>query len=198
MGMKHFTLFLTLFLLYATCISAQEHDSLPKTVPGRILDGDTVPFIEIGSVNVYPPYEFRNQRQQVRYTRLVYNIRKVYPYARLAGEKLDSFRLAMDTLTTEKDRKLFAWKAQKELEDQFGDQIRELTFSQGKILIKLIYRQTGNTSYEIVRELRGKFSAFIWQTLANLFGYDLKTGYYPEGEDRPIEEIVLLIDQGYF
>lgn len=190
-----------LFFLILTNLSglfAQEPDTLPKVVPGKIIDGDTVPLVEVKSVYISPPYKFKNRRQEHRFTRLVYNIKKVYPYAKLAGEKLKEFQLIMDTITNERDKKQFAKEAQKRLEDEFGDDIRDLTFSQGKILIKLIYRQTGNSSFEIVRELRGKFTAFIWQTIASLFGYDLKNGYDPNGEDRQIEEVILLIDQGYF
>ncbi len=196
--MNRFTLFFFLILIASPRLQAQEPDTLPKVVPGKIIDGDTVPLVEVKSVYVYPPYEFKNRRQQVRYSRLVYNIQKVYPYAKLAGEKLKELQLVMDTISNGKEKKKFAKEAEKQLEDEFGDDIRDLNFSQGKILVKLIYRQTGNSSFEIVQELRGKFTAFIWQTLATIFGYDLKVGYDPEGEDRQIEEIILLIDQGYF
>ncbi|MBE0646724.1 MAG: DUF4294 domain-containing protein [Bacteroidales bacterium] len=196
--MNKFTLLFFFLLFPAAGTLAQEADTLPKVVPGQILDGDTVPLVQVKSTYVYPPYEFKNRRQEHRYSRLVYNIQKVYPYAKLAGEKLLEFQLVMDTITNERDRKRYAKEAEKKLEDQFGDDIRDLTFSQGKILVKLIYRQTGNSSFEIVKELRGKFTAFVWQTLASLFGYDLKTGYDPNGEDRQIEEIIILIDQGYF
>ncbi len=198
MLMNRFTLFLFLLLISSSGLQAQEPDTLPKVVPGKILDGDTVPLVEIKSVFVYPPFEFKNRRQEHRYSRLVYNIQKVYPYAKLAGQKLDEFQLIFDTITNERERKKFAKEAEKQLEDQFGDDLRDLTFSQGKILLKLIYRQTGNSSFEIVQELRGKFTAFVWQTLATIFGYDLKIGYDPTGEDRQIEEIIILIDQGYF
>jgi len=87
-------------------------------------------------------------------------------------------------------------KAEKELEAQFGDEIKDLSFSQGKILIKLIYRETGNSTFDIVKELRGGFTAFVWQTLARIFGYDLKTDYEPGGSDQAIEQIVLMIDAG--
>ena len=87
-------------------------------------------------------------------------------------------------------------KAEKELELQFGDELKDLTFSQCKILIKLIYRETGNSTFDIVKQLRGKFTAFIWQTLARLFGYDLKTDYDPGGTDQAIEQIVLMIEAG--
>ncbi|NQV03145.1 MAG: DUF4294 domain-containing protein [Bacteroidia bacterium] len=196
--MNRFTLFFLLILIVSFGLQAQESDSVPKVVPGKILDGDTVPLVEVKSVYVYPPYEFKNRRHKVRYSKLVYNIQKVYPYAKLAGVKLMEFKCVLDTITNERAQKRYAKQAEKQLEEEFGKDIRNLTFSQGKILVKLIYRQTGNTSFEIVRELRGKFTAFIWQTMATIFGYNLKTGYDPEGEDRQIEEIILLIDHGYF
>ncbi|MBL7137496.1 MAG: DUF4294 domain-containing protein [Bacteroidales bacterium] len=198
--MNKFTLFFLFFLilLALTHLQAQEPDTLPKVVPGKIIDGDTVPLVEVKSITVYPPYEFKNRRHQVRYSKLVYNIQKVYPYAKQAGEKLEEFQRVLDTITNEREQRKYAKLAEKQLEEEFGEDIRNLTFSQGKILIKLIYRQTGSSSFEIVKELRGKFTAFIWQTLATIFGYDLKAGYDPEGEDRQIEEIILLIDQGYF
>ena len=87
-------------------------------------------------------------------------------------------------------------KAEDELESQFGDEIRDLTFSQGKILLKLIYRETGSSSFDIVKELRGNFTAFIWQMLARVFGYDLKVTYDPAGDDQTIERIVLMIESG--
>jgi len=87
-------------------------------------------------------------------------------------------------------------KAEKELEAQFGDEVRDLSYSQGKILIKLIYRETGNSSYDIVKDLRGGFRAFIWQTVAVIFGYNLKTNYDPTGEDQAIERIIIMIEAG--
>jgi len=196
--MKRFTtvVFFTCFFLQP--LIAQEPDSIPKIVPGKIIDGDTVPLVEVKTAYVYPPYEFKRKRHRIRYSKLVYNIRKVYPYAKLAAIKLAEYQKVIDTITTKKGRKVFARQAENTLQEEFGQEIRKLTFSQGKILIKLIYRETGNSSYELVRELRGKFTAFIWQTLATLFGYNLKTGYDPNGEDRQIEEIILLIDEGYF
>lgn len=185
-------------LLLCTAVMAQQPDTLPKTVPAIILEGDTLPLVEVKSSQIYPPAEFKNNRQRKQYSRLVYNVQIVYPFARLAAKKLVEYQQVLDTITSEKERKLFTKEAEKLLQAEFEDDIRDLTFSQGKILIKLIYRETGNSSFEIVQELRGKFTAFIWQTLARLFGYNLKQGYDPQGEDREIEEIILLINEGYF
>ena len=137
-----------------------------------------------------------NKRASARYDKLVYNVKKVYPYAKLAGKQLAIYKEILDTIPTESARKIFMKKAEKELELKFGDELKDLTFSQGKILIKLIYRETGNSTFDIVRQLRGNFTAFIWQTLARLFGYDLKADYDPGGSDQAIEQIVLMIEAG--
>ena len=162
----------------------------------QIIDGDTVVSIDVKPVIIFPPIKVENKRATIRYDRLVYNVKKVYPYARLAGQKLKIYKTILDTIPTEKARKSFIKKAEKELENQFGAEIKDLSYSQGKILIKLIYRETGNSTFDIVKELRGGFSAFIWQTLARLFGYDLKTDYDPGGSDQAIEQIVLMIEAG--
>ena len=164
--------------------------------PTQIIDGDTVVLIDVKPVIIFPPVKVETRRATVRYDRLVYNVKKVYPYARLAGQKLKLYKAILDTIPTEKARKSFIKKAEKELENQFGAEIKDLSYSQGKILIKLIYRETGNSTFDIVKELRGGFSAFIWQTMARIFGYDLKTNYDPEGSDQAIEQIVLMINAG--
>ena len=168
----------------------------PIVVPGKIIDGDTVPYVDLRAYTVIPPVKFDNYNELLKYQKLVYRVRKVYPYAKLAGKKLKEFEAIMDTIQTKKGKKQFVKKAEKELEAQFGEEIKNLSFSQGKILIKLIYRETGNSTYDIVKELRGGFTAFIWQTMAGLFGYDLKTSYDPENEDQMIEQIVQMIDAG--
>ena len=150
----------------------------------------------MNAIIVLPPGQEVDNKELIKYQRLVYNIRKVYPYAKLAAAKLTEYKKILDTIPSEKKRKVFIKKAQKELEARFGEEVKNLSFSQGKILIKLIYRQTGNSTFDIVKELRGSFSAFIWQTMARLFGYDLKAPYDPEGEDQAIEKIVRMIDAG--
>ena len=168
----------------------------PIIVPGKIIDGDTIPYVDLNAITVFPQATFNNYNELLKYEKLVYRVRKVYPYAKLAARKLELYKKILDTIPTPRARKLFIKKAQKELEAQFGGEIKNLSFSQGKILIKLIYRETGNSTFDIVKELRGGFSAFIWQTMASLFGYDLKTTYDPENEDQMIEKIVQMIDAG--
>jgi len=171
-------------------------DTVKITLPVKIVNGDTLPAVDLNGVVIFPRGKSENKREAARYDRFVYNIKIVYPYAKLAGIKLVQIKAVLDTLKNERLRKAFLKKSEKELDAQFGDQIRDMTYSQGKILIKLIYRQTGSSTFVIVKDLKGGFNAFIWQTFARLFGYDLKTIYNPKGEDEPIERIVQMIDAG--
>jgi hypothetical protein len=187
---------LLIILFFSYRILAFSQDTT-KTVPStQIIDGDTVAMVDVRAVVIFPPVPVQGKRAAARYDKLVYNVKKVYPYAKMAGKQLALYKDILDTIPSEKEQKLFMKKAEKELEKQFGDELKELTFSQGKILIKLIYRETGNSTFDIVRQLRGKFTAFIWQTMAKIFGYDLKTDYDPGGSDQAIEQIVLMIEAG--
>ena len=182
--------------LLACRISALSQDTTKAVQSTQIIDGDTIASVDVKPVVIFPPVVMSNKRASARYDKLVYNVKKVYPYAKLAGKQLAIYKEILDTIPTESARKIFMKKAEKELELKFGDELKDLTFSQGKILIKLIYRETGNSTFDIVRQLRGKFTAFIWQTLARLFGYDLKADYDPGGSDQAIEQIVLMIEAG--
>jgi len=193
--MRKSIVFSVLFIILA--VHAHSQDTLRSiVVPGKIINGDTIPFIDLSSTDIFPKIDIRNSKELLRYDRLVYNVRIVYPYAKLAAAKLREYRDKLDSIPTAKGRRIFIRHAQKELEDQFGDKLKAMTFTQGKILIKLIYRETGNSTFDIVKELRGSFNAFIWQTMAKIFGYDLHTPYDPKGDDQAIERIVQMIDSG--
>ncbi len=100
-------------------------------------------------------------------------------------------------LKTEKEKKAYIDQVEKDLFSEFEDDLRGLTITQGRILIKLVDRETGDTSYNLIRELKGSFPAFFWQSIARIFGSNLKAEYDPMGEDAQIEEIVRLIEMGY-
>lgn len=188
--------FILALLFICSSSYAFSQDTTQALPSGKVVEGDTLTMVDVSPVIIFPAFVPQTKRQAVRYDRLVYNVKKVYPYAKLAGQKLREFEKILDTIPGEKARKIFLKKAQKQLEDQFGDELKELTFNQGKILIKLVYRETGNTTYDLVKELRGGFTAFIFQTLATLFGYNLKSEYDPEGTDQAIEQIVVMIEAG--
>lgn len=161
----------------------------------KIVDGDTIPMMDLPVVRIKGYIIYRTPADQRRFDRLVRNVKKVYPYAKLAGIKLQHYDSLMAGLTEKEQRKLYK-RAEDELKSEFGEELKSLTFSQGRILLKLVDRETGTPTYHIVRELRGSFVAFFWQNLSRLFGYNLKEKYDPEGKDKDIETIVLMIENG--
>ena len=162
----------------------------------EIFHGDTFPVKYMPFVDIIAEQPNRTRVQQKRFNRLQYNVKKMYPYAKLAGSLLIKYQDEIAEAETEKERKKYYKKIEDQLKEEFEGEIREMNSTQGRILIKLIDRETGNTSYAIVQEFRGNFSAFFWQSLSRMFGQDLKSNYDPKGADREIENIVQLIEAG--
>jgi len=172
------------------------HDDEGFHCSSIIVDGDTIPVMYFDEVYIWGNKSFRNSAESRQWERLVRNVKKAYPYAKLAGIKFNEYSQKMAGITNEKVKKNMMKQAEDELQAQFGNELKDLTFSQGKILIKLIDRQTSNCSYEIVQEFRGRFRAFFYQSFARIFGYNLKIKYDPLGADADIERIVLMIENG--
>lgn len=189
--------FALLSIIFGKEAKSQElADSINLILQHRIIKNDTLPHVNLQEVPVIPPYKFKNKRHKRRYGKLVRNIKKVLPYARSAGEKVNTINNHLATLSTEKEKKSYLKEAEKELFDEFEKPLRKLTFSQGRLLIKLINRETGNTTYELIKQYKGGVTAFFWQGIARLFGSNLKSEYDKEGDDLMIEHIILLIDNG--
>ncbi|MDD3637768.1 MAG: DUF4294 domain-containing protein [Bacteroidales bacterium] len=165
-------------------------------VLAKIEHGDTTLIMTLPEVNVYALRLFDSRRDIRKVERLIYHVKKAYPYAKLAGIKLREYDKQLVNAKNDRERRRIMRKAEKELNEEFGGDLRNLTFTQGKILLKLIDRETGNTSYNLVKELRGGFTAFFYQGFARIWGYNLKSDYDPEGEDELIETIVTLIERG--
>jgi len=138
----------------------------------------------------------RSEEYQRKWDLLMKRVVKVYPYAKVAGELMRAYDRQLSELTTKKDRKAYLNMAEEELKREFEGEIRDMTVREGYILIKLIDRETGDTSYELIKQLKGGFTAFMWQTVARIFGSNLKENYDSEGEDQMIEEIVAMIEAG--
>ncbi len=164
----------------------------------EVIDGDTIPSIRLPEVWVYADYLYKNKKQYDAWSRTKYNVKKVYPYAILAAAKLKEYDLILQKMPNEKQRKAYMKIVEKELRAEFEDPLKNLTVTQGKILLKLIDRETGNTSYHLVKDLRGGFQAFMWQSLARLFGSNMKSEYDPEGEDIMIERAIKLVESGQY
>ena len=148
-----------------------------------VIDGDTVVLIQLS-----PSFVFRKAVDTRRFARLIYNLKRVYPIAKEANATLHAMEAHMETLATKREKQIFV----KEMERA----LKKMTLSQGKLLIKLIDRETDQTSYELVKELRGGFRAFFWQSIARLFGANLKDTYDKEGEDMMVEELIWLYEAG--
>ncbi|MDR4988370.1 MAG: DUF4294 domain-containing protein [Bacteroidales bacterium] len=166
------------------------------TMAARVTGTDTILVVELQPVDVVAPREFRNRREARRFDRLARNVKTVYPLVRIGGLMFEDYVTRLEAIEDERERKRFLNQAEKEVREHFEADLRRLTFSQGHILIKLIDREIQRTSYDLLREFRGSFSAVFWQSLGRLFGYNLRTEYDPEGEDAEIEEIIRLIEAG--
>ena len=162
----------------------------------KIVNNDTIPMVHLPEVPIYAMRLFDSRRDIRRIEKLIYNVKKTYPYARLAGIKLREYNTMLLEATSDKERRRIMKKAEDEINEQFGPELRDLTFTQGKILIKLIDRETKATSYTLLKDLRGGFTAFFYQGFARIWGYNLKTKYDPSGEDDLIETIVVMIENG--
>ena len=185
-----------LFLLsgITVFVSAQENQS--KILPARIIDGDTIPYVRLREVEVYALKIPRTHKGRKKLTKLVKNVKRVYPYAKMAGIQLRRYDEQLQRASNDRERRKIMKEAEKEIKERYSGELRKMNFSQGKILIKLIDRETGETSYNLVQALRGNFTAFFYQAFARLWGYNLKVNYDPEGEDKQIETIVKLIERG--
>jgi hypothetical protein len=159
-------------------------------------NGDTVLTSNIKEVVIYPKPKFSSKRDMRRYERLIRNVLKVYPYAKMAGEKYRIVSAHLLTLKTEKEKRAYINEVETEIKDKYEDDLKELTITQGRILLKLIDRETSETSYEILEDYKSTFSAIFWQTLARIFGHNLKAKFDPLGEDKLLNEIVIQIENG--
>jgi hypothetical protein len=135
---------------------------------------------------------FRNEEQRKKYELLKYRVKKVYPYAKLAADKLYQIERTLDTLPNNRQKKRYTKKVQEEAEARFTDELKKLSRSQGKILIKLIYRQTGDSAYDLVKNLRSGWRAFWYNNTAWFYDLSLKSVYNPleVEEDFWIEDIL--------
>jgi hypothetical protein len=190
---KYFFILSFLFGLSYLLKSQEINHIVTKTI---IIQGDTMPIFSLREVEVVSLEIPKTKKGKRRLTKLVENVKKVYPYAKLAGIQLNKYEDMLLAAETDKERRQIMKQAEQEIKEEYGDELKNLTFTQGKILIKLLDRETGESSFELVQELRGKFTAFWYQAFAKLWGYNLKVKYDPEGEDIQIETIVRLIERG--
>jgi len=201
---------LTLFVLFLvlTCVAQSknkadqmaEMDS-PTFVPtvrvGKVLEnGDSIQYMEMNNVYVFPPIEFSSKKQQGAYMRLVKNVKTVLPIAKEANQIMMETAEYLETLPTKQAREEHMKRVEKSIMQEYKPRMKKLTYSQGKLLIKLIYRESHSSGYELIQAFLGPVRAGFYQAFAWAFGASLKKQYDPEGVDRLTERVVLMVEAG--
>jgi len=168
---------------------ASTANTKPVMLPTTVVNGERIPWILLREVVITDTRIFKTPADRARYNRLKYNVLKVLPYAKFAEDRYDRLQRELAVTSGKKEQKRLIKTCEKEIKTMFNREIKKMSISQGEILIKLIDRQTGNSSYELVRDLRGGVSAFFYQSVAKIFGHDLKNTYDPD-QEREIEYII--------
>ena len=190
---------LTLFALFLSFQSVLAQDKQSRggyLVPVCIYEGDTIPCVQLPTVYIFKPLKFKNDKERMEYYRLVRNVKTVYPIAREINRTILETYEYLQTLPNEKARQKHIKRVEKGLKDQYTPRMKKLSFAQGKLLIKLVDRQSNQTSFELVKAFMGPFKAGFYQTFAALFGASLKKEYDPNGEDKLTERVVILVENG--
>lgn len=191
---------ITIFFCFAvSTLNAQTEgkvrkDTLLRTV---VVNGDTLPHIDLKEVPILPARVFKNRFQERQYWRLVYNLKKVLPYSKIVAATVNEVEFKLGNAKSDKERRKYMKSLEDSLWKQYEGDLRQMTITQGKLLFKLVDRETSNSTYYWIDSYRGSVSAFFWQGVARLFGSNLKSQYDPKGEDQLIEQIITYIERGY-
>ena len=196
--MRKLIFVLCLLLLFPVIARSQDQQEKPKTyidVAG-IYEGDTIAWFQLRPVHIFGRIKFKNNKERQAYSKLVRDVKKAYPYARMiSGSIIETYEY-METFQTEKEKQKYLEDVQKFMMEEYKPQMKKMTKAQGKILVKLVDRECNTSSYNIVKALVGSFKAGVFNAFASLFGNSLKEKYDPDGKDAAIEAIVLQIEQG--
>ncbi|MEO7766074.1 MAG: DUF4294 domain-containing protein [Ferruginibacter sp.] len=162
-----------------------------------IYNGDTIEAKTLPALGLYSRLTPKQMSDRAKWTRLRNAIYVTYPYARRAGAVMNDINAHLTVINTKEDRKKYIQTREKELKKEFTDPLTNLSIYQGKVLMKLINRQTGNNCYEIIKEYKGAFTARIYQTVAFFFTTNLKQPYDKSGDDAEMEKIVQEVERMY-
>lgn len=194
---------LIMFLLFGSqkCFAQQQpkQPDAQKNIyltPMCVYEGDTIPYVKLPNVYIFKPLKFKNKRELAKYQKLVRDVKKVLPIAKEVKLAMIETYEYIITLPNDKARRKHIKAVEKSVKEQYTPRMKKLTFAQGKLLIKLIDRQTHSTGYELVKAFMGPFKAGFYQTFAALFGASLKKEYDPTGEDALTERVILMVESG--
>ncbi|WP_412465700.1 DUF4294 domain-containing protein [Pedobacter sp. KLB.chiD] len=190
--------FLCIVMIYGVSLQAQEPTApvFPKLGKSDTIkvastndNGVMIPWMQLNEVNIYAARIWKSPAEQAAYNRLRYNVLKVMPYALFAKRRYEQLEQDLAKTSEKKEQKQLVKQCDKEIKDMFNREIKELTITQGQILTKLIDRELGRTTYDIVKQTKGGFAAFSYQIVARVVGHNLKSTYDPN-TDRDIESII--------
>lgn len=169
----------------------------PMVKVGKVLiDGDSIQFMELNPIYVYPPVELKTQKERKKYDQLVRNVKKVLPIAKEANAIIIETYEYLQTLPNKKAKDAHMKLVEKDIKKKYTPRMKKLTYSQGKLLIKLIYRECNSSSYNLIQAFLGPVKAGFYQAFAWAFGASLKKDYDAEGVDRLTERVVLMVEAG--
>lgn len=174
----------------------QPEKKTEKTTFAEVINGDTVPVAVLGSVFSFPKENFKTASEERYYWKLVRDVKIVYPLSRIVYFTLLETMDYIKTLPDPKDRERHLRRMEKDLVKEYEPVLRKMTYTQGKILLKLINRECSSSPYDLIKAYRGSFTASFWQGVAKFFHTDLKSGYDPTSRDFTLERIVIKIEQG--
>lgn len=203
---------MTVMLLFTACMTAAAQDDVtsddnevgsdsPVFVPmvkvGKALvDNDSIQYVELNTLYVYPKLTFKNEKQRQAYNRLVANIKKVLPIAKEVNSIIVETYEYLQTLPDKKSKDEHMKRVEKGIRKEYTPRMKKLTYSQGKLLIKLVYRECNSSSYQLIQAFLGPIRAGFYQAFASLFGASLTKKYDPEGVDKYTERIVRQVEAG--
>ncbi|MBR3565304.1 MAG: DUF4294 domain-containing protein [Paludibacteraceae bacterium] len=162
-----------------------------------VVDGDTLYLAYLREVYVYPPLRFKNKKQEKFYWKTVRDVKKTLPYAKMIMKEIETTDALLATMNARQQRKY--WKTyEKQLFRKYEDDFKDMTMSQGQMLIKLVDRECDKTSYDVIKMYKGNFIAAFWQGVAKIYGTDLKEGYDADKDekDRIVERVITLVEAG--
>ncbi len=197
-------LFLAVLIPAATLRAQNHHDDVPEPPQGELLryqivNGDTLFVDQLPAAHVWPRRQDMTTKEWRQYYKLVYNFNKVYPYAKLGSELITTVDSEIEFKNMNRVQKeKYLAKVQKQLLKDFEKSIRGMSISQGQLLVRLIDREIGKTSYSIIKDYRSGIAAGFWQGVAKLFNQNLKNRYDPSGEDKNTEQLVQIWEEGQF
>jgi len=192
-----------LLITFLYCVGLKAQDETVGTkpingflVPVCVYEGDTIPCLQLRNIIIYPEFKFKNEKERKEYNKLIRDVKKTLPYAHIINKTILETYEFLETLPDKKSKDAHIKKVEKGLKEQYTPMMKKLTFSQGKLLIKLVDRECNQSTFELVKAFMGPFKAGFYQTFAAIFGASLKKEYDPDGVDKMTERVVILVQNG--